>query len=85
MRAAALCAGITALVALITSACGSITGTSGRAPDQDFQNFVALAERAQEEGFTAYWLGRSFDAGGLTFEGPSVADFGADVTGGGST
>ena len=66
-----------------TAACGSITGRSERDPDQDFQNFVALAERAQEEGFTAYWLGRSFDAGGLTFEGPSVADFGADVTGGG--
>jgi len=66
-----------------TASCGSITGESGRAPDQDFQNFVALAEGANEEGFTAYWLGRSFEAGGLTFEGPGVADFGADVTGGG--
>jgi hypothetical protein len=54
-----------------------------RDADQDFQNFVALAERAEEEGFTPYWLGRSFSSDSLVFEGPNVADFGADVVGGG--
>jgi len=71
------------LILVTAAACGQMPGRAERDTDQYFQNFVKLAERANEEGFTAYWLGRSFEAGGLTFEGPGVADFGADVTGGG--
>ena len=73
-----------ALCALLAAACGPFRAESIRVDDEHYyENFVDLAEQADELGFTPYWLGRSFEAGGLIFEGPSVADFGADVTGGG--
>jgi len=54
---------------------------SGRADDQDYQNFLTLARRAPDEGYTMYWLGRQFEAGGLTFTGPSVSDYGLEDPG----
>jgi hypothetical protein len=35
-----------------------------------FENYKDAAARAEEEGYTPYWLGRTFEAGGLTFYGP---------------
>jgi hypothetical protein len=39
---------------------------------------------APQDGYTPYWLGRGFVAGGLTFTGPYTADFAEEVEGGGS-
>jgi hypothetical protein len=50
-----------------------------RSPDQDYKNFLTAVGRAPGEGYTPYWLGRSFSAGGLTFAGPSVSDL--DIAG----
>jgi hypothetical protein len=69
--------------ALVMVGCDALRSASGRAEDQEYENFVDLAEQADELGITPYWLGRSFEAGGLRFEGPNVPDFGADVAGGG--
>ena len=55
---------------------------SGRG-DQSYQNFLKAAKQAPSDGYTMYWLGRQFDAGGVTFAGPSVDDFGQEVDGGG--
>jgi hypothetical protein len=51
--------------------------------DKSYQNFVKAAENAPSDGYTMYWLGREFEAGGVTFEGPSVDDFGQEVELGG--
>jgi hypothetical protein len=47
-----------------------------------FDNFKTVVANAPNEGWTAYWLGKSFQAGGLEFNGPYVADFGDELTGG---
>lgn len=47
-----------------------------------YKNFLAVATQAPSQGYTMYWLGRSFTAGGLTFKGPAVPDFGAGQEGG---
>lgn len=68
------------LLAALLSAC---FGGASRSPDQDYKNFLTAASRASSDGYTMYWLGRSFSAGGLTFEGPGVPDFGGEEAGGG--
>ena len=49
----------------------------------EYDNFVAATKRADQEGWKPYWLGRSFTAGGLTFNGPGVGEFGDEIEGGG--
>lgn len=46
-------------------------------------NFATAVARSDEDGYTVYWLGEQFEAGGLTFKGPEVSNFGLDVPGGG--
>jgi hypothetical protein len=41
-----------------------------------YHNFQTAAAEAPKQHYTAYWLGRSFAQGGVTFTGPSVPDFG---------
>ena len=48
-----------------------------------YDNFVAATKRADQEGWKPYWLGRTFTAGSLTFEGPGVGGFGFEIEGGG--
>jgi hypothetical protein len=74
------------LAALVMACGGGATGDKatpvGGADDRGFRNFRERIENAQEEGFEVYWLGREFTAGGLTFRGPSVPDYGDEVDGG---
>jgi hypothetical protein len=51
--------------------------------EQDYQRFLDAVKRAPQEGWTPYWLGRSFTAGGETFEGPGVGGIGGTIEGGG--
>ena len=50
----------------------------------EYDNFVAATKRADQEGWKPYWLGRSFTAGQLTFDGPRVGEFGYEIEGGGT-
>ena len=50
----------------------------------EYDNFVAATKRADSEGWKPYWLGRSFTAGQLTFDGPRVGEFGYEIEGGGT-
>jgi hypothetical protein len=58
------------LTGLVASACFA----ASRDPNQDYKNFLAAADHAPKDGYTVYWLGRGFQAGGLDFEGPGVSD-----------
>lgn len=69
----------------------ALFGLSGVACDlQDAEREAAVrgsnnfqtAVSSPREGYDIYWLGPSFEAGGLTFTGPEVSDFGTDVEGG---
>jgi hypothetical protein len=74
---------VTALSLLLAAACGG--GGPRTDPQEDhpgFANFRETVASAEEDGYTPYWLGRGFPAGGLSFEGPYVAE-GDEVTGGG--
>jgi hypothetical protein len=80
-RAAASVA-IVSVVALTAgfAACGSGSGDKPQAGtpsisaiyEQLFKNFQKAVANAKNEGYTPYWLGRRFDAGGVTFSGPST-------------
>jgi hypothetical protein len=71
-RAAARVVLAAACVGAAVSACAvSLPG-----PDHEFHNYQTAVAQAPKQGWTAYWLGRSFEAGGMTFKGPSVPDFG---------
>jgi len=49
-----------------------------------WHNFQTAVARAPQDGYTVYWLGNEFQAGGHTFTGPSVPDPSiAEVQGGG--
>jgi hypothetical protein len=67
------------LGALLSGCFGGVS----RDPGQGYKNFQTAVAKAPQDGYAAYWLGRKFRAGGLTFTGPDVADFGTEVTGGG--
>lgn len=71
-------------VLVICVAFAALTGCiEGRAPDQDFRNFKKAVGQSKSEAWTPYWLGRRFQAGGLTFIGPAVGDDQEELTGGG--
>jgi hypothetical protein len=48
---------------------------------EGFDNFETAV--ASDRNYDIYWLGREFEAGGLTFKGPDVASFGDEIEGGG--
>jgi hypothetical protein len=58
-------------------ACTSSGGKSG------YDNFLTAATAAPADGYTIWWLGREFTAGGATFTGPAVADIGGRLDAGG--
>ena len=68
-----------AMFLLASSACDS----SVPSDEHYFDNFKTVVAKGPSEGWTPYWLGRSFEAAGVSFTGPSVADFGDEVDGGG--
>jgi hypothetical protein len=48
-----------------------------------FRTFQTRVASSDADGYTPYWLGRTFVAGGLVFEGPYVPRQGDEVQGGG--
>ncbi len=82
---------IAATIAAACSACGTNTDQSNQRTlgpeatqesldiDSNFQRNVATAEA---KGLPAYWLGRGFTAGDLTFDGPYGSGTGSDVESG---
>jgi len=75
---ASLCAliGIVAAVACV--------GLGHNDDDERFYGyFLRDAEAMQDMGLPVYWLGREFNAGALTFQGPYGLEFGGEVEGGG--
>lgn len=71
--------------ALATAAwCGVVDDE--RLDDEHFyENFLTAVATAPEDGYDVYWLGREFEAGRLTLEGPSVPDFAGRIADGGFT
>jgi hypothetical protein len=74
---------VCAAVIVFAAACGSPAPAPTEGEESPgFQRFKDTVAPADEDGYTPYWLGRSFSAGGLAFDGPYVAE-GATVRGGG--
>lgn len=66
-RVVILTAVVSALTALSTACTPSVD------PNEGYKNFQTAVARAPQAGYTVYWLGREFQAGGLTFKGPEVS------------
>jgi hypothetical protein len=71
------------VVVLVLAVVGAACAVSLPGPDHEFHNYQTAVAQAPKQGWTAYWLGRSFQAGGMTFKGPAVADFGDEIPQGG--
>ena len=67
---------------LMTFGCFNDGSSPEAAERQGFDNFKTAVART-DRNYDIYWMGRDFEAGGLTYEGPDVADFGDEVDGGG--
>jgi hypothetical protein len=65
------------VLAAVACGCGGGSDSDGGSDSEDGvdSRFVERAEAAESEGWTPYWLGTSFDAGGFVFAGPNVPDF----------
>ncbi len=78
---------VVGLVAVVIACSGESADTaptmSGSFDEHFFNNFKKAVEDAKADGYTPYWLGKRFEAGGLTFEGPYVDDFFDGLSGGG--
>lgn len=70
--------GFVLAVAVAASGCGPMDPAGEDAAGFD----VFETALAKDGDFDIYWLGRSFDAAGVVFEGPFVDDFGDEVEGG---
>ena len=76
---------LTLWVTVVMRASVSCSGSS-REPATDehyFENFKTAIASADTDGYTPYWLGRGFTAGGLTFAGPYVGDLTVEKVQGG--
>ena len=51
--------------------------------EDGYDYFLRDAAAMEDMGLPVYWLGREFDGGGLTFQGPYGLAFGGEVEGGG--
>ena len=70
-------------LAILAASCVS-GGTNEDARREGYDQFVTRVASAQRDGYTAYWLGRSFPAANVTFTGPTAGSSSAsDVRGGG--
>jgi hypothetical protein len=47
----------------------------GPPPDTYYNNFKTAVAASPDRNFTVYWLGREFESGGITFEGPGFPGF----------
>jgi len=56
-------------VALVLGACEPQVD-----PEAGYKSFLTAVAKAPDDGYSVYWLGREFQAGGLTFKGPSADD-----------
>jgi hypothetical protein len=72
-----------ALVASVAGvACIGVSG--GNQPEGDLDEyFLRDVATVEAMGLPVYWLGTEFTVDGLVFRGPYVAEFGAEVEGGG--
>ena len=81
-----LVAGVLAVMALVAVVAGvvwisrALDDGSEEGLDEYFLRDVATVEAM---GLPVYWLGTEFTVDGLVFRGPHVAEFGAEVQGGG--
>jgi hypothetical protein len=80
LKAGAWAYGLIAIVAAI--ACIGISGDGQSEGDLD-EYFLRDVATVEAMGLPVYWLGREFTVDGLVFRGPYVAEFGAEVEGGG--
>jgi hypothetical protein len=77
--AASVCVLIAIVAGVAWISCGGDDDSEGDL-DEYFLRDVATVEAM---GLPVYWLGREFTVDGLVFRGPHVAEFGAEVEGGG--
>ena len=72
------------VAALAATTAISCVGLGHNDDDERFYGyFLRDAEAMQDMGLPVYWLGREFNAGALTFQGPYGLEFGGEVEGGG--
>lgn len=71
------------VVAIALARCSG--GGAPEAPSREsvFSDFKTVVASADRDGYTPYWLGREFTAGGLVFQGPITSDLPGQVAGGG--
>ena len=71
---------------LLAPACLGNSGGKPVTEEHFFDNFKTVVASAEQDGYTPYWLGRGFQAGGLEFRGPFAGDIGfsTGITGGGA-
>jgi|CXWL01.1.fsa_nt_gi hypothetical protein len=69
---------------LFLSSCAQADQSDPPAEPQErgFSNFQTAVASADADGYTPYWLGREFEAGGMTFKGSHVSDYGGEIEGG---
>jgi hypothetical protein len=60
---------------------GACSTLDRRTEEDDFQNFLRVVERADEERYTPYWLGKNPTLAGIVFYGPSMPDFETEING----
>jgi hypothetical protein len=70
------------LCGLLVVAIALFAGCDDKSED-GYDYFLRDVAAMQELGLPVYWLGREFNAGGLTFQGPYGVGFGREVEGGG--
>jgi len=75
-KAATLCALIAVVAIALCTSCDDKS-------ESGYDYFLRDAAAMQAMGLPVYWLGREFNAGGLTFQGPYGVGFGGEVEGGG--
>jgi len=69
--------------ALTTISCFDVGGNDD-VDERFYGYFLRDVKAMQDMGLPVYWLGRGFNAGGLTFQGPYGLEFGGEIEGGGT-
>ncbi len=73
---------VAALAATTAISCVGL-GDNDDAGERFYGYFLRDTKAMEDMGLPVYWLGREFNAGALTFQGPYGAEFGGEVEGGG--
>lgn len=74
---------VAALAAILTAISCVGPGDNDDAGERFYGYFLRDAKAMQDMGLPVYWLGREFNAGALTLQGPYGLEFGGEVEGGG--